>query len=100
MDDLSCLFGDLNLNLNDGLNLIKSSRNKKDGWHYALQSTIKTHPHLLYLVNSLKLEQSKTENLYIQLSTGLVNKRKIGYIVLEEKLNQAILGYNQRGIMS
>ncbi|RNA08792.1 hypothetical protein BpHYR1_004948 [Brachionus plicatilis] len=31
MDDLSCLFGDLNLNLNGGLNLIKSSRNKKDG---------------------------------------------------------------------
>ncbi|CAF0710081.1 unnamed protein product [Brachionus calyciflorus] len=31
MDDLSCLFGDLNLNLNGSLNLIKSSRNKKDG---------------------------------------------------------------------
>ena len=86
--------------LNRTIQGLPRTNNNLEGWHYALQYTIKTHPNLLYLVNSLKLKQSNTKNLYIQLSTGLVNKRKMGYIVLEEKLNQAILGYNQSDIMS
>ncbi|CAF1024296.1 unnamed protein product, partial [Brachionus calyciflorus] len=76
------------------------TNNNLEGWHHALQSNIKSHPHLLCLIDSLKLEQSNTENLYIQLSTGLVNKRKAGYIILEEKLNQAILNYSNSDKMS
>lgn len=33
-----------------------------------LRSTIKSHPHLLSLIDSIKLEQSNTENQYIKLS--------------------------------
>ncbi|RNA06718.1 hypothetical protein BpHYR1_009221 [Brachionus plicatilis] len=52
--------------------------NNLEGWHNALQSSIRTHPHLLSLIDSLKLEQSNTENLFIQLSCGrrIVNDSK------------------------
>ncbi|RNA00588.1 hypothetical protein BpHYR1_016467 [Brachionus plicatilis] len=38
------------------------TNNNLEGWHNALQSTMKSHPHLLSLITSLKLEQSDMEN--------------------------------------
>ncbi|RNA15122.1 hypothetical protein BpHYR1_024670 [Brachionus plicatilis] len=60
----------------ESLNLIPSTRKKKDGSESYILSTIKSHPHLLSLIDSLKLKQSNTENVYIKLTTGQVNKRK------------------------
>ncbi|CAF0881458.1 unnamed protein product [Brachionus calyciflorus] len=50
---------------------LQRTNNNLEGWHHGLHSNIKSHPHLLCLIDSLKLEQSNTENLYVQLSTGL-----------------------------
>lgn len=60
---------------------------------------IKSHPHLLSLIDSLKLEQSNTENLYFKLSTCQENKRKPGYVYLEDKLNQAISDFDSLKIL-
>ncbi|CAF0952156.1 unnamed protein product [Brachionus calyciflorus] len=49
------------------------TNNNLEGWHNALQSTIKSHPQLLSLIDDFKLEQSNTENLFIKLNTGLLN---------------------------
>ncbi|CAF1113399.1 unnamed protein product, partial [Brachionus calyciflorus] len=48
--------------------------NNLEGWHNALQSSIRTHPHLLSLIDTIKQEQSNTENLYVQLNCGRSNK--------------------------
>ncbi|CAF1111998.1 unnamed protein product [Brachionus calyciflorus] len=50
------------------------TNNNLEGWHNALQSSIKTHPHLLSFINSIKLEQSNSENLYAQLCSGLARR--------------------------
>ena len=52
------------------------------------------------LIDFLKLEQSNTDNLYVQLSTGLVNKRKAKYIVFEEKLNSCLINYKFEEVLS
>ncbi|RMZ99143.1 hypothetical protein BpHYR1_033971 [Brachionus plicatilis] len=73
--------------------------NNLEGWHIALQSTIKSHPHLLSFINILKLEQSNTENNYIKLSTGQINKRKRKYVLLEEHITNIITDFNSEKIM-
>ncbi|RNA34755.1 hypothetical protein BpHYR1_006941 [Brachionus plicatilis] len=51
------------------------TNNHLEGWHNGIQATIKSHPHLLSLIDCLKLEQSNTENINIRLSTGDSAKR-------------------------
>ncbi|RNA01702.1 hypothetical protein BpHYR1_007717 [Brachionus plicatilis] len=70
------------------------TNNNLEGWHNAFQSTIRSHPHLLVLVDNLRLEQSNTENLYIKLSTGQINKRKTIYVILEEQITNIITDFN------
>ncbi|CAF1040985.1 unnamed protein product [Brachionus calyciflorus] len=38
------------------------TNNNLEGWHNGIKSTIRSHPHLLSLIDCLKLEQSNTEN--------------------------------------
>ncbi|CAF1042243.1 unnamed protein product, partial [Brachionus calyciflorus] len=74
------------------------TKNNLEGWHYALQSSIKTHSHLLSFINSIKLEQSNSENFYAHLCSGLANKRKECYVALEDKINQSITNYNKENV--
>ncbi|RNA11767.1 hypothetical protein BpHYR1_024508 [Brachionus plicatilis] len=46
------------------------------------------------LSNLFDTLNSNTDNLYVQLSTGVVTRRNACYVVLEEKINQAIVDYN------
>ena len=78
---------------------IPRTNNNIEGWHNALQSTIKSHPHLLSLIDSLKLEQSNTENVYIKLSTGQVNKRKAAYMKLEEQITKIVNDFNKEKVV-
>jgi hypothetical protein len=75
------------------------TNNNLEGWHNALQATIKSHPHLLSLIDSLKLEQSNTENVYVKLSTGNVNKRKAVYVMLEEQLTNIISDFKSEKLL-
>ncbi|CAF0921168.1 unnamed protein product [Brachionus calyciflorus] len=75
------------------------TNNNLEGWHNALQSTIKSHPHLLCLISNLRLEQSNTENEYIKLSTGQVNKKKPKYIKLEEQISKIVSEFSDLKIL-
>ncbi|RNA12641.1 hypothetical protein BpHYR1_000768 [Brachionus plicatilis] len=75
------------------------TNNYLEGWHNALQSTIKSHPHLLSLIDSLKPEQSNTENVYIKPRTGQVNKRKAVYMKLEEQITTFVNNFNREKVV-
>jgi hypothetical protein len=47
---------------------------------------VSNHPHLLKLIDAMKAEQSNTENKLIQIRTGLVQKRRPKYVILEERI--------------
>ncbi|CAF1040026.1 unnamed protein product, partial [Brachionus calyciflorus] len=72
------------------------TNNNLEGWHNALQSSIKSHHNLVSLIDCLKLEQTNKDNIYIEFSALLtgVNKAK------EEKLDNAIADYNSVNIES
>ncbi|RMZ99838.1 hypothetical protein BpHYR1_051722 [Brachionus plicatilis] len=75
------------------------TNNNLEGWHNALQSTIKSHPHLLSLITSLKLEQCNTENEYVKLCTGQVNKRKPLFIKLEDQIGKIVSDFSPLKIL-
>ncbi len=60
--------------------------NNVEGWHNGFSVIVSNHPHLLKLIDAMKAEQSNTENKLVQIRTGLVQKRRPKYVILEERI--------------
>ncbi|RNA00398.1 hypothetical protein BpHYR1_032551, partial [Brachionus plicatilis] len=54
-------------------------------WHNAFSGMLCKHPSVYPLVDKFRYEQKKSEDLVVQLSTGVKYKRKPNYIVLDER---------------
>ena len=66
--------------------------NNVEGWHNVLL-LIENNKHLLMVIDTIKSEQSMASNLFVQLSSGYVNKRKPAYVILEEKISTIVSEY-------
>ncbi|CAF1004601.1 unnamed protein product [Brachionus calyciflorus] len=71
------------------------TNNNLEGWHNGIQSTFRTHPHLLSFIDGLKLEQANCENLNIKLSTGETFKRLSKYVIFENKLSEILIDFDE-----
>ncbi|CAF1116793.1 unnamed protein product [Brachionus calyciflorus] len=71
------------------------TNNNLEGWHHGIQSTFRTHPHLLSFIDGLKLEQANCENLNIRLSTGETFKRASKYVIFENKLGEILIDFDE-----
>lgn len=53
------------------------------------------HPLVYSLIDSFRTEDKKMSDLYIQLKTGIVYKRKPEYIKLDERIKEVLKFYNE-----
>ncbi|CAF1078677.1 unnamed protein product [Brachionus calyciflorus] len=75
------------------------TNNNLEGWHNAFQSGLKSHPHLLKLIDHLRMEQSETECEYVRLAAGKLTKRRPKYAIIEENLSNIIKDYSLDNIL-
>ncbi|RNA23254.1 hypothetical protein BpHYR1_027835 [Brachionus plicatilis] len=59
-----------------------------EAWHNAFSGMLCKHPSVYPLVDKFRYEQKKSEDLVVQLSTGVKYKRKPNYIVLDERIKE------------
>lgn len=59
-----------------------------------------SHPFIYSLVDAFRREQRLTEMRIIKLMTGLVHKRKLLYILLDEILQNILKNYNNKDSVS
>ena len=69
--------------------------NSVEGWHLAFSHIVSHHPHLLKLIDAIKLEQSHTENSCTQLSIVLVRKRSTRWTNYEERVVNLLDDYKK-----
>jgi hypothetical protein len=68
--------------------------NNVEGWHFGFAGMVFKHPHLLALIDAIKLEQSNTENNHVKLTTGISNHRAKKWVLFEERIVLIMKDYN------
>ena len=77
---------------------LSCTKNAVEGWHRAFQHAVGyTHPRIYKLINSIRLEQSHTENLKAKIDTGQnVVKKNQKYVRATAVIRRLVDNFNQR----
>ncbi|CAF1105460.1 unnamed protein product, partial [Brachionus calyciflorus] len=82
-------------NINSRINdCLPRTNNFVEAWHNAFSGMLCKHPSVYPLVDKFRYEQKKSEDLVVQLSTGVKYKRKPNYIVLDERIKEVVSRYS------
>ncbi|CAF1089264.1 unnamed protein product [Brachionus calyciflorus] len=69
------------------------TNNFVESWHKAFSSMLNSHPLVYSLIDAFKKEQKKTEDLIIQLQTGIQYKRQPAYFILDKRIQELMKEY-------
>lgn len=82
-------------NIHDRINdCIPRTNNFVEAWHCAFSSMLVNHPSVYRLVDKFRDEQKKSQDLLVQLETGVKFKRKPAYILLDERIKEIVSSYS------
>ena len=65
-----------------------------------MQKTIKAHPGIYEFVDAIKLEDNHTKNTHLQLSTGVLPRRKPAYIMLDERIKNVVADFKVSDVLN
>ncbi|CAF1041535.1 unnamed protein product [Brachionus calyciflorus] len=82
-------------NIYDRINdCIPRTNNFVEAWHSEFSSMLVNHPSVYQLIDRFREEQKKSQDLLVQLETGIAFKRKPAYILLDERIKEIISSYS------
>ncbi|RNA23001.1 neurogenic locus notch -like protein [Brachionus plicatilis] len=75
------------------------TNNNIEGGHNTLQRVIKRSPSIYEFVDGIKLEQSYTETIQVQLAPGRVPKRRPANVELDNRIKTVVSDYSKESVL-